>query len=775
MLFILCLLIASAVPSQGQIVHENPDNLEPGSSYDADQKLMLALQEMFGSIETIATYLNASDYNASRDAMRAFEGSYDRFLDVFKRSGPSDQNLQALGLQMDLFREDLQTIIDDSEIYMTDYDEFHDFMSSGDTGEATAIATRMQAYYTNVSSTGRGLAANATAALKLLEGTSVDTGRAEYGLNVLDEYLDQLAETNIVPSSMARNISLTLGASDTSAVSGDTLLLTAKLALDGSPLAGRIVDYYVDSQWIDSATTDSAGYAYLAYTVDSRSFNSQIRLSSKFDSKEDASLPPAVSNVVLITRPDEAARLSLDVTPGTLSYGDIFHIRGSLETATGIVVPGRTVELYLGDRHVGTAITFNDGSFASDIPLDQGMPSGRVAMTARYSQLPGDVLMDTASNAVSLTVLQDGTRLTMGSPVGSYSGGEAATFQGTLYTNGGSPVSGATIGVYADNALIGRGTTDGQGYYGFTTAVPYGLSAGSHMVYAAYAPGDAEVLTGSRSEEYSADFLRSMPTITVNGMPLILFSGDTLNISGAVMTHSEPMGSRTLLVNMSGVTVGEADIDADGGYQFSHNITYGPGIYTLTISSPEDGLLETTELNAGTIFIMPFDAITSTIVAAAAVVLIAIGALYASRNSRIWRRKTAEKKQLPGPRVTPMPEYQPENVPAPAVSSFETEIEQINSFIEKGGDRSDVISNIYLAARRLADSHGTHVAGSATHREFFEAMTASQPSLHTPLSLITNNYEIAVFGHEQLSDQDIINSIYRLKEYDASLTGGKST
>jgi len=132
------------------------------------------------------------------------------------------------------------------------------------------------------------------------------------------------------------------------------------------------------------------------------------------------------------------------------------------------------------------------------------------------------------------------------------------------------------------------------------------------------------------------------------------------------------------------------------------------------------------------------------------------------------------KKPLLKPTIMPVPEPRPEIRPAAAVPGFDAEMDQIKGIIAKGGDHRDLMSSIYLAARRLAARQGIQVPESATHREFFEAVSARAPSLSVPLGTITNHYETAIFGYGQLSDKDITNALYSLKEYNASLTGGKS-
>lgn len=747
--------------AQAQVPRENPDNLTSVSPYDADRRLALSLQEIFGSLDDIAAHVNASDFAAAREALKGFDLSYVEYKSILQRSGMSQQELQALLDETDFAAEGLRGLVDSAEMYHKDYNMFLGYRSAGDSRNATLYAARLQGSFLDLTRSSRGIDANGTVVLKMLEDSSINTARLEDGLVALDDYVARVTLQHELPASLIGEASLTLVASAGRAAAGDVLALTARLALNGSAPGGRAIDFYADGNPIGNATTDDSGTCTLNYLVDGRSFRSLIRLSAEFVPQGE-SISPAVSNVVEVARLPETASVSATVVPEQAAWGDLVTVRGDMYTITGFPVPGHVLKVYIGDKYMASTETWDNGTYACPVTISWDTAAGPGSVTARYDAVPGDVLMDASSPPARLAVAQSATSLTLDRPQPACKGGESVTYGGRLASADGRPVPGAPVSLYADDALLGRAETDGDGRYALALAVPFGLAAGERRVRAAFEPGEGKALGASASEAYDVRFDRATPSIAVHGLPLLAFQGDGLNISGTVAIDGKPLAGQMLSVRLSGTPVGSVVTDAGGSYRLSRNISWMPGVYDVSVAGDEAGLLAAAAQDAGHMLVMPFDRGVSLAIAAL-IAAIAIAGVFL--YIRTYRRKPG-KKPLPKPTVAPV--FEP-----PEPEAVQGRIEDEIARIRRAGDRRQAIADAYAAARQAVDRHGIRVPPSATHREFLAEFSAKEPALAAAAGAIVANYEAVAFGGRQPGEHDVESSLRSLEEIDRHLSGGK--
>jgi hypothetical protein len=367
-------------------------------------------------------------------------------------------------------------------------------------------------------------------------------------------------------------------------------------------------------------------------------------------------------------------------------------------------------------------------------------------------------------------VVPDATSLTLDPPPSGITGGENVTFAGMLTAGSGRPVKGEPIEIFADDALIGENVvTDEAGRYNTLLTVPLSMTPGHHDVYAVYAPDAGMSLTGSRSEVYTVDIGPAKPEITLTGMPLVAFRGDTVNLNGTVTLPRGPgIEGLTLTVSAPGMTSRQVVTGHGGTFGLSFTIDMPSGIRPVTIANEPGSLLLSASSEAGSICVLPVDLATGAVIVA--IVLLAIG-LVLSLTAIARRLPSRALRQGHETLPVPLPAPPQESSGLPSPPSFEDEIARIEACVVSGADPDEIISEIYRSSRRIAGAHGFALPDSATHREFFKGLAMREPSLMVPAATIARHYESAAFGQELPDERAIGSSLDSLREIISRLSG----
>ncbi len=385
---LLSSLLLSFYPVQAQVVHEDPDSLPVRAPYDADQKLVEAMEEMFGSLDSFVAHINASDFAASRQDIRLFTLSHASFAEVYRRVSLTDADMEAIAEKLASMPDDLRATVDSSETYSVELEQFANYTSANDVAGATRLAARMQASYAKVSESLGSFGTNSTAILRMLDNSSVDTTGLENGIRGMNSYAAKVNESNREPSGLLGSTGLTLTADSSEALTGDRIRLTAVLgAISGIP-AGHLVRFFVDGCPAGSAITDANGICTVIYVVDGRSFNRTMRAQAKFDPQGE-SLSPATSNIVSITRWPERSSLQARATPGVASYENTVYVYGKLTTLNGVPAASQTVTISLAGIPAGNVITGTDGSYSFVLAVPYDAPAGDTLIQVQLCRRPG--------------------------------------------------------------------------------------------------------------------------------------------------------------------------------------------------------------------------------------------------------------------------------------------------------------------------------------------------------------------------------------------------
>jgi hypothetical protein len=755
-IILLAGLLFSFYPSHAQIVHEDPESLPVRQPYDADQKLALSLQEMFGTLDSFVAHVNASDFQASRQDIRLFMASYSNFTDIYQRSNLNGTDMEAIASKLAFMADDLNATVESSELYRADLNQFEEYVNNGDTRNAAQLAAKLQPSYRNVSDSVRAVNENSTYILMTLEHTNIDTSGLESGIVGLGNFTASVEEDNRKPSGLLGNTSLVLAASSDEVAAGDQIMLSGILRMSGSMLSGHLIRFYIDGTPAGSATTDESGVSTIVYEIDGRSFNRTMRASAEFDPQGDQ-LFPAMSNVLEITRRPEQALLQTQVTPKTAAYADTINVFGTLTTTSGVPAALQAVTISIAGSPAGVTVTGTDGSFALPLTVRHDIPAGDCQIRSSYEAAPDCALMSTSS-APAIVAITSGVSLITLDPVKPvYQGGKSAVFRGTLMTGTGSPVTAANVSIFAGDGPVGVCVTDAGGQYSLATTIPYDIAPGSHDIYAVFDPGEGRALTGSHSGANTALFEPAVPQMTVNGVPFIAFPGDEFSLTGVVLaSDGSPIGGKQVSIRAPGADTA-AVTDAGGSYRVVCKAGNSPGVYTLSASVQGDGLLSGDEQEAGTVVVMPFDRAGMAIIIIAALFVVSLGALKVTGRRGQRRSISSSGTEMPLPQV-PQPEKRPD------VFSIGDELKKIEPAITGEGDRREAMLSIYRVARLMLRDRDPSLPQSVTHRELCRVISRKQPSLSASLGNITGYYEDAVFGHLPVTREEVVSSLRSLND-----------
>jgi len=171
--------------------------------------------------------------------------------------------------------------------------------------------------------------------------------------------------------------------------------------------------------------------------------------------------------------------------------------RESLNVARGDPVQGRTMDIYLSGRFVGTAKTDADGRFSAMVPRS-GAWSGTQGSTGLEAGFAGDPIYVGSSTGVDLALFK-GTFIPFVAPATFVRVGEGgyvgdAVFEGALVAKeDGIAIDGAEVTLAIDDGNAARTVTDDQGSFRFRVRPDPGLPLGRHAVAISFA-GDTRYL-----------------------------------------------------------------------------------------------------------------------------------------------------------------------------------------------------------------------------------------------------------------------------------------
>jgi len=406
--FLLCLLILSVCPSHAQVIHENPGDLVQATPYNADQKLMASLDDLFQSMDVLLTSLDNDDFNASRESLGRFQTSYRSYIDIVKKYNQSDDDVLQILEAINATAGEMQTLANSSEAYSRNYSDFDAAVSAGDHDQATRTAAALQPDYTAINSSARAITDNSTVMRNKLPDLGVDTTRLDSFLNQLNGYTSRMARDNYLPSTYVGNTSLSPGGNPDEPRSPDRLFLHIRLRPDtikfGEPvevggslatLSGfsepsQPVDIYLDNRLVGNTTTREDGSFAHKLILSTAMPTGLVNLTARSIQRPEGAPSYVTSDTVPVEIVQVKTLISLDQPVGPYRGGSSAVFNGTLYSDTGRPVENATIGIYTNGSLLGSGTTDENGNYSALLAIPYDLTEGSHGLYAGYQ--PGEGL-----------------------------------------------------------------------------------------------------------------------------------------------------------------------------------------------------------------------------------------------------------------------------------------------------------------------------------------------------------------------------------------------
>ena len=296
--------------------------------------------------------------------------------------------------------------------------------------------------------------------------------------------------------------------------------------------------------------------------------------------------------------PSGATTMVTEITslPSRVRKGEAFTVSGYVRDPTDRPVAGAPVDVFLNETKrapgvlVGQGVSDASGTFVITLDLPDDKPARdyqlvnhAVAFTDRSGRVWGDGWGDPPISTYAATTL----KLDLPARDGL---GASTPIAGTLSDNTATPVSGASIVISVDGAMVGRATTTALGRFTYSHTFPSGI----HTVEAQFlgtSNYDASLARGSITID---DLAIDVPA-SLRAAP-----GDTILLAGRVLSQGVAAPGHAVSIAYFGSGV---NLVSDGTGRFSYAyalpVTLAPGLYQVQYALPDEGVakLQTLELN----------------------------------------------------------------------------------------------------------------------------------------------------------------------------------
>jgi hypothetical protein len=771
MLAFICIMLLAAiaiVPAGAQVAHEDPANAMPGQSISTDKNLTILLGKILKSNDDISISLNDRNFSSASGSYYVFDQRYGTLKTMIWQLNNSSADYQAIGDNLDSMDIGLKALIYNSRSYSDTRLGYDNALLSGDLANVSIDKGIIRDRYANIINSYNDVRSNSTALMTRLEGKDVDLRPLQDSLNKYDSYINWLNED--YGSLGLDNNSTILGFSmDRSEVSsGDSVKFTFRLIDNQSHLiSDSIVGVYIDNQLIGSNVTNGKGAGFIDYVVPSTIEKDLLHVQAQYIPANE-SLPRVYSNPPLLLHISGLQTIiSMNIDRDTASYGDTVNISGRLSSFFRPTVSGRAVDIYDGDTLIGSAVTDDNGSYSYALQISPDISSNNLTLHAIFPKRANDIFLSSYTEEKALTMITQDTTLTFNGPE-AVNLGDTADFNGTLFSHSGRPVSGVNVSLYIDDALSGNGTTDAGGAYSIPALMPDNATAGKHTVYASYDPGSGVSLTGSSSSRVEISFIDTGRKVAIWNMPMLLFKGDTLNLTGTLSTGAgTPIPDRALYVNVSDINATIAVTDGEGNFYSPYTATGGEAFGPCTVTVADASAI----LYTGQVYLVPYDKwkLSGALIISALIISGAILAFRTLRKSRRIKRQIKTDRSahvsVPETAVKPMPELE---------FNMDNEISMIREAIGPN-DVKTALTLIYQASRKAALQAGLEVTDSMTEEEFYHYTISAYPSVAEPLEYIINSYGSATYARIDFSASELDTALNYLIDINEVFKHGGAT
>ncbi len=381
------------------------------------------------------------------------------------------------------------------------------------------------------------------------------------------------AKYGYIPQSLAkgRTASIFTDVNGTATFGGPATLTASLSSVDGSPVAGQVLNFTIDGVYAGTAVTDSTGLAILENAPNFLASGHATGAIVVAFAGSDRFRTSTGTGDIEVNQSSTTTTLTSSANPS--SFGQSLTFTATVAPAApGSGTPTGTVNFFDGTTTLGTG-TINASGVATFSTSDLSV--GSHSITAVYA---GSSNFTESTSAPLSQQVNPATTTALTSSVNPSITGESVTFTATVSPASGTGTPTGTVTFRDGTTTLGTGTVNASGVATFSTT---GLTIGTHSVTAVYG-GDSSFGSSTSPAVSQVVNQASTSTALISSSNPSTF-GQSVTYTATVSVTSPGTGTPTGTVNFfDGATLlGSGTLSASRTASFSTS-TFTPGSHSIT-------------------------------------------------------------------------------------------------------------------------------------------------------------------------------------------------
>lgn len=356
---------------------------------------------------------------------------------------------------------------------------------------------------------------------------------------------------------MSSTITVALSASVSSVSIGGTVVLTATVLDEETPVTGENVTFKAGTSVLGTATTDSNGVATYNYVTDTVGFFSLTAVYSN-----------VISTPVSLTVNKITPTVVLTANSSTVCIDEGVVLTATVKNGN-IGIPGITVNFKREGLDAGSVTTDSNGVATLSLTLATG------THTLNCSTVATDNYNSANSSDVSVTVTLIPTTTSLSLSQSTIYVDGSSTASATLLVRS-TPLSGAVIVFYDGTSIIGSALTNSNGVATYSLS---GLTAGSHSITAYFNGGQNRQQSTSTAQTLTV--LDHSYSLAFSAASYVA-TGGSATLECTLLDNNVPVEGATISVSGSDSSLYTGITNTDGVAQVT--VTNVSGTVTFTAS-----------------------------------------------------------------------------------------------------------------------------------------------------------------------------------------------
>lgn len=770
-------LILSLFLMISQVSAEIPPHIDPGNVTQSDsnlkQRQALIINELLSHWSGVFISLDKGDIKSAQD-------NFEQYLDILQQNdnilieikGDAYQELKESGNTFNL-------TMDQVEKLRALYEEGKIAYQNNQTQKAIKIALESRGIIGNLNSYQKKFIMDTVEQFPGINNTDYQVGLSEYD-NVLKNLRNRwrLVELTLFDDSLT---SLTVHPNEVEF--GQVIYIDGAVTMprNRTGVQNATVVIKINGTTDTTILTNKKGNYSYKYTIPYKK-PGKYTVNAEFVPIEEKLISSYASGYFVIIPTNTT--MTMESKPDSGIFGDILTISGALLTKNRSAVPDADISISLDNRTISSVKTDNKGSYTCSLQI-KGISPGVHTLKADF--IPHDQPLFSSTNTTSIKLMATNTSLTIHAEPESAEFNDIMQISGRLVAEPDLILSGAKIAITLDDTILDRIYTDDNGKYQYILKIP-AIHEGTHSIKAEYLPDDELLIRSGNNSTITV--IPTNTSVKIYG-PGTVHQENYLNISLNVTTEKGFVLQDPLItVFLDEKEIGSAIINR-GDFYFSYwiNRNAQKGKHNLTVKyagaspflpSERTNIIEIIEpeFNYNILFLL-------------GVIGIMICAFYV-RKDRTLNNKIESLTSILRSRIEPAPKS--ETIPEP----FDKEEEKIEEKIkmeepepvenmvqEKEKDKENEtqgkafpeieeliaeskynksISLSYFIIKNMISEHlNIDHYQCLTHRELFDRVKYTIPSINDEMKDLTEIYELAMYSGIDASKKNAVRALESVK------------